>query len=561
MALPAAAQRTDDNAVTAAGDAFGVTVGFQTIGLYGPTNVRGFNPAQAENLRIEGLYYDQQITYSNPFLFSRSDIRVGIAAQSYSFPSPTGIVDYKLRIPGDTAARQRATDARSAQHATAEIDAQYPLVEDVLSAGISVAHWNNFDYNYARTSESQGFSLLLRIRPDAESEIVPFVGYTHNGEHQELPSVYANGLNPPPTFNEQQLVAQDWTSWGWNQLTAGVVGSSTLGSSLALDGWRVSLVGAEFAELQRPAARPDGRRHRGSHRRCHAAAAERARTPATCASRGCAVDGAHERELTFDVRGRTVERDYGGDSILSLGSVSIYHIESIPAPAARVLGTEPGRGPSDRGRHQLQRALDGRRHAEPRSAGDRVSRARSTCPGFAAQHGAHLAGAAGGEFHRRYRQARDDLRELHAGTRGLRQRADLGDQPRRAGAGHPDLAGGRWSAGRAAQRPGIAARRSSRCTRPTSTWMPQVYTGSSATSAAGESKDPQLCRLGTGSRSLPDSSCSAPRSTGRLQRWVAPVRSRWDRYRGRSTSTSTMRPSVGVVGPPACSGPRCPHAS
>src|SRR5271170_4923887 len=151
-ALPATAQRTDDNAVTAAADAFGVTVGFQTIGLYSPTNVRGFNPAQAENLRIEGLYYDQQITYSNPFLFSRSDMRVGIAAQSYSFPSPTGIVDYKLRTPGDAALLSVLLTHGSLNMATAEIDAQYPLVGDVLSIGVSVADWKNFDYNYARRS-------------------------------------------------------------------------------------------------------------------------------------------------------------------------------------------------------------------------------------------------------------------------------------------------------------------------------------------------------------------------------------------------------------------------
>jgi iron complex outermembrane receptor protein len=235
VALPAGAQRTDDNAVTTAGDAFGNTVGFQTIGLYSPINARGFNPAQAENLRIEGLYYDQQLTYSNPFLFSRSDMRVGIAAQSYSFPSPTGIVDYKLRTPGDAALVSVLLTRGPLKMATAEIDAQYPLIKDVLSVGVSVVDWNNFDYNYARTSGSLGYSLLLRIRPDARSEIVPFVGYTHNGEHQELPTVYANGLNPLPMFNEQQLAAQGWTSWGWNQLTAGVIARSTLGSS-----WRVA---------------------------------------------------------------------------------------------------------------------------------------------------------------------------------------------------------------------------------------------------------------------------------------------------------------------------------
>src|SRR5260370_40724591 len=165
-ALPAGPQPAEETALSAANGAFGATVGLQTIGLYGPTNVRGFNPAQAENLRIEGLYYDQQISYSNPFLFNRSDIRVGIAAQSYSFPSPTGIVDYKLRTPGDAALFSVVLTRGPLNMATAEIDAHDPLVKDVLGVAASVAHWNNFDYNYARTSGRLGFSLLLRNRPD-----------------------------------------------------------------------------------------------------------------------------------------------------------------------------------------------------------------------------------------------------------------------------------------------------------------------------------------------------------------------------------------------------------
>ena len=56
----AQAQRADENAIVAASDAFGTSVGLQTVGLYSPTNARGFNPAQAGNLRIEGLYFDQQ---------------------------------------------------------------------------------------------------------------------------------------------------------------------------------------------------------------------------------------------------------------------------------------------------------------------------------------------------------------------------------------------------------------------------------------------------------------------------------------------------------------------
>ncbi len=331
VALPAAAQRTDDNAVTAASDAFGVTVGLQTIGLYGPTNVRGFNPAQAENLRIEGLYYDQQISYSNPFLFNRSDIRVGIAAQSYSFPSPTGIVDYKLRTPGDAALFSVVLTRGPLNMNTAEIDAQYPLVKDVLGAAVSVAHWNDFDYNYARTSGSLGFSLLLRIRPDERSEILPFVGYIHNGERQVLPTVFANGLNPLPMFNEQQLPAQDWTSWGWNQLTAGVVAKSALGSSwrLAAGVFRsLSQYSQNFNDLLLGPTAGGIADHILDVTPPLRAGSYSGDLRLTRLS----VDGAHQRELTFDVRGRIVERDYGGDSILGLGSVSIYRTEHFPPP-------------------------------------------------------------------------------------------------------------------------------------------------------------------------------------------------------------------------------------
>src|SRR5439155_710529 len=56
------------------------------------------------------------------------------------------------------------------------------------------------------------------------------------------------------------------------------------------------------------------------------------------------VDGAHERELTFDVRGRNVERNYGGDSILDLRSVPIYRRgleDPVNAPASAVNRGEP----------------------------------------------------------------------------------------------------------------------------------------------------------------------------------------------------------------------------
>jgi iron complex outermembrane recepter protein len=90
------AQRTDNNAVTQVDDAFGASVGDEQIGIYNAYDVRGFSPVDAGNVRIEGLYFDQQ---SNPTdrLVDGNTIHVGISAQGYAFPAPTGIADYSLR--------------------------------------------------------------------------------------------------------------------------------------------------------------------------------------------------------------------------------------------------------------------------------------------------------------------------------------------------------------------------------------------------------------------------------------------------------------------------------
>ena len=100
IAAPAVAQRANDNAVTEAEDAFGSSVGNESIGLYSPSQVRGFSPVTAGNVRLEGVYIDRQGVISQR-LVEGSTIRVGLSAQGYPFPAPTGIVDYRLRPVGD----------------------------------------------------------------------------------------------------------------------------------------------------------------------------------------------------------------------------------------------------------------------------------------------------------------------------------------------------------------------------------------------------------------------------------------------------------------------------
>ena len=93
------AQRTGENPVASAEDAFGTSVGNERVGLYSPFNARGFSPVQAGNVRINGMYIDYQADLSER-LMSGSNVRVGLTAQGYPFPAPTGVADFSLRLPG-----------------------------------------------------------------------------------------------------------------------------------------------------------------------------------------------------------------------------------------------------------------------------------------------------------------------------------------------------------------------------------------------------------------------------------------------------------------------------
>jgi iron complex outermembrane recepter protein len=329
--VAARAQRASENAVTAASDAFGTVVGSQTIGLYSPTNARGFSPTQAGNLRIEGLYFDQQTQQSNPYLFSGSDMRVGIAAQSYAFPSPSGIADFTLRAPSDSLLASAVLIRGPLDLASAEIDAQYPVAENLLSIGLIAAAARGFDYNYALKSNRHAISLLLRWRPVPGTEVVPFVGYIHNTEWEETPLVFADGIHPLPLFNEQRLPTQSWTNWRWNQLTAGVIARVAI-----IDGWglRAGLFRStdenyrNFNDLFLEPM-PNGMAD-------HVLDVAPGRI-ATSYSGDLRVtrsetSGNHMRELTFAVRGRHVERNFGGDSVTDLGPINIYQSVIIPEP-------------------------------------------------------------------------------------------------------------------------------------------------------------------------------------------------------------------------------------
>lgn len=79
----------------AAGDAFGVSVEGEAIGLYDAENARGASPLEAGNIRIEGLY--ASIDEPSDRLSDESVVAVGLATLQTTHAAPSGVVDYALR--------------------------------------------------------------------------------------------------------------------------------------------------------------------------------------------------------------------------------------------------------------------------------------------------------------------------------------------------------------------------------------------------------------------------------------------------------------------------------
>ncbi len=226
----AAAQGVDDNAVASASDAFGISVGNERIGIYSASDVRGFNPVDAGNTRIEGLYY-APIDQLPSRLLRGSIVRVGIAAQGYSFPAPTGIVDYQLNISG--ASDQLALSFERGQFGSMVVSAEGQLrVSEQIGAyaGGSFRSQNRHEggdflsYNYAGG---------LVWRPYDGASITGFGGTTRTYDDETPPSIFPGGDYLPPEIERTMTIGQSWSDRDTTSTIFGGIAKLPFGEWLA----------------------------------------------------------------------------------------------------------------------------------------------------------------------------------------------------------------------------------------------------------------------------------------------------------------------------------------
>ena len=328
QATPGLAQRANENAVQAANDAFGTSVGNQNIGLYNAGDVRGFSPIQAGNIRIDGLYVTEHGGFTSRIV-SGSTVRVGLTAQGYPFPAPTGIADFSLRNSGNEVVLSPVVYLGPNRTVALDLDAQIPIIRDRLSlaGGFSYRYEENFPGENSRNFQGGG---VLRWRPSDVVEAKAFYGRIKVLDDRDIPSLFVGGPYLPPKI-ERRYFGLEWArSNGERQFYGG------LGSAKLTDNWEVRAglfrwendAQLNLTELYRN-LQPDGSAQR-------TLVANRDQTAASTSgelrSSFSITEGGRRHTLHLAARGRDTRRALGGADVRDLGPDMIGRRTNDPQP-------------------------------------------------------------------------------------------------------------------------------------------------------------------------------------------------------------------------------------
>lgn len=219
FAKQAAAQRAEDNAVQAADDAFGVSVGIEQIGLYNSRNVRGFSPISAGNIRLEGYFVDRQADYSNR-LISGSTIGAGLAAHDYLLPAPTGIANFFLRQVGETPVQSLFAGLEPYGGWRLSGDFQMRDASETWEAAFGAGYFRQVVNNGSRDLFAS-IGGNLQFVPSQSMNFRVYADYQWVKD-QRSPQFFSDGtFTPPRILDRLDYVGQDWAKQDERRLSIG----------------------------------------------------------------------------------------------------------------------------------------------------------------------------------------------------------------------------------------------------------------------------------------------------------------------------------------------------
>lgn len=328
---PAYAQRTDDNAVTDADDAFGKSVGDSRIGIYSADDVRGFSPADAGNLRLEGLYFEQQGFLSDR-IQNGSTIRVGISAQSYPFPAPTGIADYSLRRAGGKRLASIGLNLGPFGSKSAEVDLQLPVDGERLGVVAGAGIYRDHEAN-GSTPNFFATAIGARWAPRAGIEILPFWARVRVTSEEAQSLIFSAGNYLPKRTARGPFFGQPWATNASVEMNYGVVArADPMGFDVSLGVFRSSSESDRSSADLLFGTTPDGRVTRRVIVREDGSGA--ASTSGELRISRTMTEGKRRHTLIGSIRARAQDRRYGGAALVELGVSQTGVADFRPEPVA-----------------------------------------------------------------------------------------------------------------------------------------------------------------------------------------------------------------------------------
>ena len=196
----------------AADDGFGLTLGGETIGIYSQTSARGFSPQQAGNVRVEGLYFDLIGNLPQRFL-AGTTMHVGLSAQSYPFPAPTGVADNHLRVP----------PAKWLLTVTGDFEAPYGFKAPAVAMEVAGPVTETLGFaggtGYSRAAPAgaghtnvNAVGGMFNWRPTDDVRLIAFYTINRRDDVEVLPLIFTAGPFAPPVIDRQQFIGQDWAA-------------------------------------------------------------------------------------------------------------------------------------------------------------------------------------------------------------------------------------------------------------------------------------------------------------------------------------------------------------
>ena len=335
QAARAQVSSTEDNAITNADDAFGQSVGNERVGLYSGEDVRGFSPVEAGNGRIEGLYF-AQASGPGQRVIAGSMVRVGLSAQGYPFPAPTGIVDYSLvKNFGETGGSLRLEYGQYGSP-IAIVDGSLPLGED---AGLTFSiNRREQERHEGGRAENLGLGATFSWRPWDEAEIVAFATRIRFWEDPAAPVVFPGGDYLPPEYRRRELLAQPWALKDNRNHLFGVVARLPFGdwqfdAGLFQAGRHIPETYADLFTRLRPDGTTPARTIVADGNNTEDISSGEVRLTRSL------LTGTVAHKLIVSARGRDGERAFGGQQRINLGESTLL-VRDVRARPNFVLGPE-----------------------------------------------------------------------------------------------------------------------------------------------------------------------------------------------------------------------------